>query len=111
MSATFAKPTLLRRLKGILQRFLKTAFEMSYIPFVLYVIYKSLRQLCKISSRFAKLTFFRRLKNISPRCLECLHKTIFTTSLRSLFANWERRIPRPFAFEVLDAKLLEKVRG
>ena len=94
MSSTFANPTLLRRLKDILQRCFQSVFyhclenylakmsknclcEMSYIP--LYEM--SFRQPCKISSRFANPTSFRRLKDILPRCLECLHKT----SLRHLY--------------------------
>ena len=85
-SSSFANPTFLRCLTGILQRCFLAKMsknclcEMCYIP--LYEM--PFRQLCKISSRFSNPTSFRRLKDIlSTRCLECLHKT----SLRCLFAD------------------------
>ena len=98
MFSRFPNPTFLRRLKGILQRCIQSAFyhclenylakmsknclcKMSYIP--LYEM--SFRQPCKISSRFANPKSFRRLKDILRRCLECLHKTSF----RCLFADWD----------------------
>ena len=85
MSSRFANPTFLRRLKDILQRCFQSVFyhclendltemsknclcKMSYT--LLYEM--SLRQPCKISSRFANPRSFRPLKDILPRCLECL---------------------------------------